>query len=65
MATDENMKDGGTSFVKVTFTKEQILKSQKYKDRADLLGVLLQNGREYSLSEVDSLIDDFMKGKVN
>lgn len=46
------------------FTKEQILSSKKYKKRRDLLGVLLEDKKEYSFDEVDKLIDDFMKRGV-
>lgn len=47
------------------FTKSQILSSKKYNDKRDLVNVLLKDERQYSFSEVDTLIDNFMKGKVN
>ena len=47
------------------FTKEQILASKKYSYRRDALGVVLAEGKEYTLKEVDSLLEKFMKGKVN
>lgn len=50
---------------KVTFSKNQILSSKKYRDRKDLINVLLSDDNSYSLDEVDDLIDKFMKGKVN
>lgn len=46
------------------FTKEQILASEKYANRKDLVNALLVAGRQYTKSEVDELIDKFMKGKV-
>ena len=46
------------------FTKDQLLTFDKYRGRRDLLGVLLEDGRRYTYAEVDSLVDDFMKGKV-
>lgn len=46
------------------FTKDQLLTFGKYRGRRDLLGVLLEDGRRYTYAEVDSLVDDFMKGKV-
>ena len=49
----------------VTYTKEQILGSKKYKYRRDALGVILADGKEYTMDEVDTLLDEFMKGKVN
>lgn len=48
----------------VKFTKENILKSKRYQNRKDLLNVILED-KEYSFSEVDALIDKFMKGKVS
>lgn len=47
------------------FSKEQLLKSQKYKDKIDLINALLKENERYSLSDVDMIIDIFMKGKVN
>lgn len=51
--------------IAVTYTKEQILCSRKYKYRRDALGVVLADGKEYTIEEVDTLLDEFMKGKVN
>lgn len=47
------------------FTKEQLVQSKRYVNRKDLLNVLLQTEKLYSLEEVDGLIEDFMKGKVD
>ena len=47
------------------YSKEQILASKKYENRRDILGVLLKDGEEYELEKVDSLLEKFMKGKVN
>ena len=48
----------------ITFTKEKILKFKRYKYRIDLLNVLLDDVKAYTITEVDALIDNFMKGKV-
>ena len=47
------------------YTKEQILDSKKYAHRRDILGVLLHDEKEYTVKEIDSLLEKFMKGKVN
>lgn len=47
-----------------TFTKEQILKSEKYKDRKDILNVILNDDSFYTIKEIDSAIDRFMKREV-
>lgn len=48
----------------VTFSKEKILSAKRYRNRKDILGALLEDGKEYSFDQVDALMDDFMKGKV-
>ena len=52
----------------IAFSKEDILKSAKFRNRRDLLGALLEEGADYSYAEVDKLLADFMKvvvkGKV-
>jgi hypothetical protein len=47
------------------FTKEQILSAKKYQHRKDVLNVVLTNDQTYSLDQVDDLIENFMKEKVN
>ncbi len=49
---------------KVVFTKNTILKSDRYAKRRDLLSVLLSEEETYTMEQVDKLLDDFMKGKV-
>lgn len=44
--------------------KEQILKSKKYKSRRDLLKVLLEDNQQYSHSEIEELLNSFMKKEV-
>lgn len=49
---------------KITFTKEKILSAKRYRNRVDLLGVILKDGKDYTFDEVDSLLENFMKGEV-
>ena len=46
------------------FTKEQILASDKYANRRDVLGAILSDDKTYTFEKVDSLLEKFMKGKV-
>ena len=46
------------------FTKEQLIKSERYVHRVDLLNALLKDNKTYTLSEVDKKINAFMKGAV-
>lgn len=49
----------------MTFQKSGILASRKYANRRDILSVLLDDNKDYTLEEVDKLLEKFMKGKVN
>ncbi len=47
-----------------SYTKEQLLKSQKYKPHRDLLNALLNDGDTYTRAKVDALIDGYMTGET-
>lgn len=49
----------------VKFTRDQIVKSKKFKNRVDLIKVILQDNKSYTLEEVQKEIDKFMKRRVN
>jgi len=46
------------------YRKQQILKSKKYSDKQDLINALLEDNGHYTLSQVDEIINNFMKGAV-
>lgn len=46
------------------FKKQELLQAACYQEKKDLVGALLEDGREYSLAEADAVIKKFMKGKV-
>ena len=46
------------------FSKQQFVRSAKYRDRRDLVDALLDGSKKYTMEQVDKLIDEFMKGKV-
>lgn len=47
-----------------TFTKEQILASNKYADKKDVCKTVIPEDFNGTLNEADVLIEKFMKGKV-
>jgi hypothetical protein len=50
---------------KVVFSKAKVLTLNRYAGRRDLLAQLLKDGKDYTLDQVDALIQNFMKkGKV-
>ena len=46
------------------FYKEQFITSKNYRGRRDLLNAILDDGREYTTEEVETMIAEYMKGKV-
>ena len=46
------------------FTKESLLNSKKYMFQKDLLNILLDEDKEYTLEEVDKKINEFKTGKI-
>lgn len=48
---------------KSRFAKEQIVKMDRYRNRADLLGALLRDGQKYTHDDVVSILNNFMKGR--
>lgn len=59
---EKNNKAAVTKAAK--FTKEQILGSAEFASRRDALNAILVDGKDYSKSEVVTMLDNFMKGKV-
>lgn len=51
--------DGGA-----LFSAEQLLCSEKYRGRRDILTALLKPGERYTFSDVEKLVENYMKGKV-
>lgn len=48
----------------VLYEKEQILASNKYANKKDVINALWTDGSQKSIAEVDDMINKFMKGQV-
>ena len=48
-----------------TFTKDRLVASEKYVRYRDLMNVLLEDGKEYTDSEVQATIDGFLHKKID
>lgn len=46
------------------FDKKQIVTSEKYKLRVDVLNAILEEDKLYSIKEIDKMIENFMKSEV-
>ena len=50
--------------IEILFSKEQILKSNRFKDKRDILSALLEDDKKYKLSDVENMIVDFLNKEV-
>jgi hypothetical protein len=64
MTTKKKIEESKEIESEIKFTKVQMLSSEKYADHKDLISILLEADQTYSFSEVDTLINNFMEGKV-
>lgn len=49
----------------VRYTKSEILASSGYAEFRDIVSALLEEKTEYTLKQVDEMINQFRKGTVN
>ena len=47
----------------VLLEKSALLESRRYRSQRDLLAVLLEDGKQYSLAQVDACIQKFNRAK--
>lgn len=47
------------------FSKDQLLASERFRDRRDLVNALLSPDKTYTAGVVEQMILDYMKGMVN
>lgn len=53
-----------TEKVENKFSKEQLIASNSFRDRRDILEALLKTGELYTVKAVEEKIESYMKGKV-
>lgn len=58
-------KSAASAVQEPKFSKESFLTSKRFRDERDLVSAVLEDGVEYTASEVEEMIAKFMKGKVN
>lgn len=46
------------------YTKHNLLNSKRYIKQKDLINALLEDDRKYTLQEVDSIINKYLKGVI-
>lgn len=60
----EDASKGQPKQAEPEFGKEQILASERYKEKRDLVDALLDEKRKYTLETVDRMIETYQKGQV-
>lgn len=58
------MADTKTAETADKFAKQQLAESKRYKKKRDLLEALLENGKTYTIAQVDKIIGDYLKKEV-
>lgn len=46
------------------FEKEQLMSSERFRNKRDLLNALLRENKLYAVSQAEEMIEIYMKGKV-
>lgn len=62
MSTKKKTVDSTTTEPK--FTKDSLVHSKRFRNERDLVFALLEDGVEYTVSEVEEMITNYMKGTV-
>lgn len=44
-----------------TFTKKQFVDSRRFAKHRDIITVLLEDGKKYTIEEVEKIVSDFFK----
>lgn len=50
--------------IESTFSKNQLLAADRFRDRRDILTVLLSPDKTYTVKTVEQMIENYMKGQV-
>ena len=58
-------KPAASAVTELKFIKEALMNSRRFRNERDLVSALLKDDVEYTVPEVDSMITEYMKGKVN
>ncbi|MDO4327004.1 MAG: hypothetical protein Q4E24_13390 [bacterium] len=61
---EEKKMDEDTAAKRQKYSKQQLLEASKYREKRDLLQVLLIKGQRYSFEDAEKLVSEYMKGQV-
>ena len=61
---DKKSADDKPEKAESVFSKEQLLASEKFRNRRDIVNALLLPDKQYTMKTVEKMINDYMKGQV-
>ncbi len=60
----EKTETGKTEKPENMFSKEQLVYSERFRDRRDLLEALLLPGEQYTIRQAEQMMEKYKKGRV-
>ena len=57
-------KTAASAVTEPTFSKESLVNSKRFRNERDLVSALLKEDVKYTVSEVEGMITNYMKGMV-
>ena len=57
-------KPAASAVTEPKFPKETLVNSKRFRNEQDIVSALLKDNVEYTISEVEGMIEKYMKGKV-
>lgn len=57
-------KEKESDVIEIKFSKSQLVESKRFSGQKDLLNTILEDGKEYTLEEVVSKVEKYLKGTV-
>jgi hypothetical protein len=64
MAKEKETAEAASKTAIHKYTKAQIASARRYENDIDIINALLKDDRQYTTAEVDTIINDFKKGRV-
>ena len=61
---EELLQENTPAKTERSFSKAQLMSSERFRDRRDIVNALLEEEVKYAAGAVEQMIENYMKGKV-
>ena len=61
---EELLQENTPAKIERSFSKAQLMSSERFRDRRDIVNALLEEEVKYAAGAVEQMIENYMKGKV-